>query len=330
VKPTQEDVARRANVSRALVSLVMRDAPNVSERSRRKVLKAADELGYRPNAFARSLASKRVRTIGVLVNDVTNPYFGALFASLADAATRAGYDILTAPGTRAAANETALVNTLLEHRVAGLALLSPLMRTAELRAITASSPTVVIGREVAIAGVDVVTTDEDAAARSVLAYLYELGHRDIAHITGGSNRPAADRAAAFRRAAADFGLHPRVIRGSFTEGGGQAGARQLLKEGALPTAIVAANDLIAVGAMGIFRSAGVIVPDDLSVVGYDDSQIARLDLVQLTSVQQSIDEFGSAAIATLVRRIEDPSRDRSVKRLATRLAVRKTVGPARR
>jgi DNA-binding LacI/PurR family transcriptional regulator len=211
-----------------------------------------------------------------------------------------------------------------------LALLSPLMRTAELRAITASSPTVVIGREVAIAGVDVVTTDEDAAARSVLAYLYELGHRDIAHITGGSNRPAADRAAAFRRAAADVGLHPRVFRGSFTEGGGQAGARQLLKEGALPTAIVAANDLIAVGAMGIFRSAGVIVPDDLSVVGYDDSQIARLDLVQLTSVQQSIDEFGSAAIATLVRRIEDPSRDRSVKRLATRLAVRKTVGPARR
>ena len=330
VRPTQEDVARRAEVSRALVSLVMRDAPNVSANSRRKVLDAAAELGYRPNAVARSLASKQVRTIGVLVNDVTNPYFGALFASLARAASQAGYDVLTAPGTRVASREASLVNTLLEHQVGGLALLSPLMRTSELRAITAAHPSVVVGREVEIDSVDVVTTDEKAAARLVIERLYGLGHRVIAHITGGSNKPARDRTSAFRRAMNEAGLLPRVVPGSFSDDGGRAGAEKLLAEGERPTAVVAANDLNAVGAMGVFRAAGLRVPRDISVIGYDDSQIARLDLVQLTSVRQAIEDFGSAAVETLLARIADPGRPRSVQRLGVRLVERSTVAPAPR
>lgn len=326
--PTQQDVARRAKVSRALVSLVMRDAANVSPASRRKVLRAAAELGYRPNAFARSLASKRIHTIGVLVNDVRNPYFGGLYAALAKAAYRAGYDILTAPGTRSASGEVGLVNTLLEHRVAGLALLSPLMPTKDLRSVTAAHPAVIVGREVSLPGVDVVTTDEDQAAMSVIARLHDLGHLDIAHITGGSNRPARDRAAAYRRAMKSFGLTPHEVSGSFTEEGGRAGAARLLAEGTVPTALVAANDLIAVGAIGALHAAGLRVPDDVSVVGYDDSQVAQLELVQLTSVHQPIDEFGEAAIATLVHRIESPDRERTVQRIATRLVSRRTVGPA--
>jgi DNA-binding LacI/PurR family transcriptional regulator len=308
----------------------MRDAPNVSAASRRKVRKAAAELGYRPNAVARSLASKHVRTLGVLVNDVRNPYFGALFASLAQAAAEAGYDILTAPGTRAPSSEGGLINTLLEHQVAGLALLSPLLGTSELRGIVQTHPTVVVGREVGIPGVDVVTTDELAAARTVVDRLLELGHTDIAHITGGGNRPARDRARAFRRAMTERGLEPRVVPGSFTEAGGRQGAERLLADGRCPTALVAANDLIAVGAMGVFRAAGIRVPEDLSVVGYDDSQIARLDLVRLTSVRQAIDQFGTAAVAALVARFADPTRAETVQRLGTVLVERATVGPARR
>ena len=327
--PTQEDVAKRANVSRALVSLVMRDSPKVSAERRTKVLQAAEELGYRPNAFARSLASKRVTTIGVLVNDVTNPYFGALYASLAKAADAAGYAVLTAPGTRQARREEALVNTLLEHRVAGLALLSPLMSGPALKAVCAASPTVVIGRETTINQVDVVTTDENQAAESVIRRLTELGHRDIAHINGGSNGPARDRASAYRKVMADFGLAPREINGAFTEKGGQLGAQALLASAQLPTAIMAANDLIAVGVMGVLRSAGLTIPDDISVVGYDNSQIAQLDLVQLTSVHQSIEQFGPAAIEALIRRIEDPDRLRSVRRIETRLVERTTLAAAR-
>lgn len=330
MRPTQEDVARRANVSRALVSLALRDAPNVSERSKRKVLRAAEELGYRPNAFARSLASKHVRTIGVLINDVTNPYFGGVYASFAAAAERAGFDLLVAPGIRSPAKEVSLVNTLLEHRVAGLALLSPLMSIKELRGITAASPCVVVGSEVSIAGVDVVTTDERQAATAAIQHLTRLGHRDIAHITGGSNRAARDRATAYRQTMKDFGLEPREIPGTFTDRGGQQGARALLELSSRPTAVIAANDLIAVGAMGVLRSAGLSVPEDVSVVGYDDSQIARLELIELTSVRQSVELFGTTAVEMLTDRIAGRQSGTVVRRIASELVERRTTARAPR
>ena len=327
--PTQEDVAKKARVSRALVSLVMRGSPNVSEQRRRRVLRAAEELGYRPNAYARSLASKRLHTVGVLINDVTNPYFGGVYSSLATAAEEAGFDLLVAPGTRSASKEVALVHTLLEHRVAGLALLSPLMPTKELRGLTSSWPTVLVGRDTSIAGVDVVTTDEHQAARLVLGHLIALGHRSIVHVTGGSNRPARDRAKAYRAVMRELGLEPREVAGTFTHEAGQEAAREIAAMTPLPTAVVAANDLIAVGAIGVFESLGLRVPDQISVVGYDDSQIARLDLVQLTSVCQGVDQFGSAAIELLVNRIDDRDTPRVVQRIETTLVQRRTTSPPR-
>jgi DNA-binding LacI/PurR family transcriptional regulator len=326
MRPTQVDVAARAGVSRALVSLVMREAPNVSAQSKRRVLRAAQELGYRPNAFARSLASKRVHTLGVLVNDVTNPYFGALYASLADAASAVGYDVLTAPGTRAPSKEIGLINTLLEHQVAGLVLLSPLIKTTQLRQLISSVPTVIVGRNMSSPGIDVVTTDEVQAARLVIGHLHGLGHTDITHISGGSNRPAVDRAAGYAHVMREFGLEPRIVPGSFTQRGGQLGIGRILAGRRNPTAIVAANDLCAVGAIGALNASGIRVPDDLSVSGYDDSQIAQLDLVKLTSVHQPIDQFGSVAVETLLRRIDDPELDGTVQRLATTLKVRATTG----
>jgi DNA-binding LacI/PurR family transcriptional regulator len=323
--PTQEDVAKKAKVSRALVSLVMRGSPNVSEQRRRRVLRAAEELGYRPNAYARSLASKRLHTIGVLINDVTNPYFGGVYSSFAAAAEEAGFDLLVAPGTRSAEKEAALVRTLLEHRVAGLALMSPMMPNKELRELTGSWPTVLIGRDTAIPGVDVVTSDEHQAARLVLGHLTGLGHRDIVHITGGANRSARDRAKGYREAMRELGLEPREVPGAFSHEAGQQAARRIVTMSPLPTAVVAANDLVAVGAMGVFESHGLHVPGDISVIGYDDSQIARLDLVRLTSVCQGIDQFGSAAVQLLVNRIADPHTPRVVQRLETTLIERSTT-----
>jgi DNA-binding LacI/PurR family transcriptional regulator len=327
--PTQEDVARKAKVSRALVSLVMRDAPNVSEVRRRRVLRAAEELGYRPNAYARSLASKRLDTIGVLINDVTNPYFGGVYSSLAAAAEGAGFDLLVAPGTRSATRESALVRTLLEHRVAGLALLSPLMPTSELRRLTTAWPTVLIGRDASIAGVDVVTTDERYAARSVLEHLTSLGHRDIVHITGGNNRAAQDRSRAYRDTMSELGLEPRQVVAAFTHAAGRRAGHEVAAMRPRPTAVVAANDLVAVGAMGAFQSLGLRVPEDVSVVGYDDSQIAQLDQVQLTSVRQPVDQFGDVAVSLLVQRIDEPGAERAVQRLETTLVERRTTSATR-
>jgi DNA-binding LacI/PurR family transcriptional regulator len=177
--------------------------------------------------------------------------------------------------------------------------------------------------------VDVVTTDEHQAARLVLAHLTRLGHRDIVHITGGSNRSAKDRAKAYRAVMGELGLEPREVTGTFSHEGGQGAARAIVELSPLPTAVVAANDLVAVGAMGVFESQGLHVPDDISVVGYDDSQIARLDLVQLTSVCQGVDRFGSAAIELLVKRIDDPETPRVVERIETTLIERRTSAPAR-
>ncbi len=325
--PTQEDVAKKAKVSRALVSLVMRGAPNVSEQRRRRVLRVAEELGYRPNAYARSLASKRLSTIGVLINDVTNPYFGGVYSSLAAAAEEAGFDLLVAPGTRSAEKEAPLIRTLLEHRVAGLALMSPMMPTKELRTLTASWPTVLIGRDASLPGVDVVTTDERQAVGLVLDHLTGLGHRDIVHVTGGANRSAKDRAKAYRAVMRERGLEPREVVGAFSHDAGQAAARKILEMSPRPTAVIAANDLVAVGAMGVFESSDVRVPDDISVVGYDDSQIARLDLVRLTSICQGVDQFGTAAMRLLVDRIEDTDRPRVVERIETTLVERRTTCP---
>ncbi len=327
-RPTQLDVARRAGVSRALVSLVMRGSNHVAPESRAKVLAAAEELGYRPNAYARSLAGRQNRTIGVLINDVSNPYFGGMYAYLAREAEGAGLDLLVAPGWRAPARESALLDTLLEHQVAGLLLLSPTMRESRLQAYCTASPTVVIGREISFSGVDVVTIDESLSARLVIDHLSGLGHERIAHITGGGdNRPALDRAAAYRRAMRARGLTPTVVPGYFAPDGGRAGAQELLRQGDLPTAIFAANDLVAVGAIGHLRSVGLRVPEDISVVGYDDSQIASLDIVGLTSVRQPLERFGELAIELLLERMAGRRQGTRIERIPPELVVRGTTAP---
>lgn len=330
MRPTQQDVADRAEVSRALVSLVMRGSESVSPESRARVLAAASALGYRPNAHARSLAKKEVRTVGVLINDMANPYFGGVYAALEVAAEQAGLDLLVAPGNRSGGREVTLVNTLLEHSVAGLALLSPVMSRDDLARLVAATPTVLVGREERLPGVDVVTIDERYAVRQVVDHLVGLGHRRIAHIDGGEeNRPSHDRTLAFVEAMTERGLEPVVVPGAFTPEGGAAGAEVLLRRTEPPTAIFAANDLAAVGAMGVFRGRGFDVPRDISVVGYDDSQIARLDLVRLTSVQQPIADFGARAVTMLGERVAGLRTRSRVERLVANLVVRDTTGPMR-
>lgn len=324
--PTQEDVARRAGVSRALVSLVMRDSPHVSPKRRKKVLKAAAELGYRPNAHARSLASKRVHTFGVLIHDVTNPYFAAVYTSVASAAEESGYDLLLAAGTASRAREATLVSTLFEHRIAGLVLLSPLMGPKTLRSLAQAVPVVVVGSGAPVAGIDGVTTDEEQAATEIVQHLAGLGHRDFVHVSGGNTRPGRARTAGFEAAMRAAGLLPVVLSGDFTVEAGREAGLAILDLPKRPTAVVAANDQVAVGVMGALRANGIKVPEDINIVGYDDSQIAALDLVDLTTVRQPVQQFGSAAIARLVERANNPDARAVVQRFPASLVVRGTTG----
>ena len=315
MRPTMDDVAQAAGVSRSLVSLVFQDSPKVAPPSRARVLEAAARLGYRPNALARSLASRQVRTFGVLLNDLSNPFFAEVYESIAAAAEVHGYDLLLGAGQRSPGHEEGVVASFLAHRVSGLILVSPRMSAPSIRELTQGLPTVVIGREVRLPHADAITSNDEAGVRSALEHLVALGHRDIAHISGGSGAGARDRRAAYQNAMSALGLAAsiRIVEADFTERAGAEALRTLLELPSLPTALLAANDMVAVGAMGALAAAGMRVPDDMSVVGYDNLALADLAMISLTSVEQPLAEFGRAATDLLIERL-DGGRTRRIHR----------------
>ncbi|HUA04557.1 MAG TPA: LacI family DNA-binding transcriptional regulator [Solirubrobacteraceae bacterium] len=328
--PTMEDVAREAGVSRALVSLVMRERPNVSEERRRRVLDAASRLGYRPNAMARSLASRRTKTVGVILDDLRNPFFAEIAGGVEELASEAGYQLLLAAGGRSSRRERAALGALLEHRVGGLILVSPRMPAGDIAAAAAEAPLVMVGRGLRNVDADVVLINEGHGTGLVLDHLIDLGHERIAHVDGGSGAGGPQRRSAYLRGMRVHGLgrHSLVIPGDFTEEAGVNAADELLAQRELPTAIFAANDMVAAGLLGGFDRAGVDVPGDVSIVGYDNISIAHLAHVSLTTVDQPRTEMGRLALELLLDRIEN-RRPNELRLIEPTLVVRSTTAPPR-
>jgi DNA-binding LacI/PurR family transcriptional regulator len=322
-----EDVAREAGVSRALVSLVMRDSPKVSEKRRTRVLAAAQRLGYRPNAMARGLASRRTRTIGVLLNDLRNPFFAEMMDGIFEAADELDYRLLIGTGRREAAGERRAVDAFFEHRADGLLLVSPRLPLAEILAIGRSTPTVAVARPLRDAHVDSVTNDDVAGARLAVRHLTELGHRRIAHIDGGRGAGAAARRRGYVREMERLGLEPHVVPGEFTDAAGVRAAERLLDGKTLPTAVFAANDLVAAGALDRFEDSGLRIPGDISIIGYDNTFLAALHHMSLTTIDQPRPEIGRLALMTLVERIDGVRSDAVHHRVEPSLVVRGTTGP---
>lgn len=306
--PTILDVAQAAGVSKSVVSRVLRGDAAVSETSRDAVLTATRSLGYRPNAVARSLVQRRTFTVGVLVSDLHNLFFAEVLDGINSVAGEEGYRMLIVTGERDPQHEQRALDSLLELRADGIILAGARLDPAAIKKVASLVPVAAIGIPVSDSRMDVIADDDVFGARLAVEHLASLGHRRIAHVDGGSGAGAAERRQGYAAAMRALGLSDfiQVASGEFTEDGGYTGASQLLREDGRPTAIFVANDLAALGAFNAIEEAGLRVPEDVSLMGYDNTALASLRHISLTTINQPRREIGETAMKALLRRIGRP------------------------
>jgi DNA-binding LacI/PurR family transcriptional regulator len=323
-RPRLDDVAMRAGVSPATASLVLRDQPGPSAATRQRVLEAAAELDYRADRSASLLARRRTHLLGVTM-DVSNPFHAELLEDIHVAAAERGFDIVVGPLTRVR-TEWQTARSLVDQRCEALVLLGPALARPELVELSRMLPLVVVGRRVRAPGVFVVRAADDHGVAAAVRHLAELGHRQIACVDGPPGAIATLRRRGFLRAmqrCAGTSAGYIVPGGDTEQAGIQAPLAGVVPK---PTAVVTFNDRCALGVIDQLRSTGLDVPGDVSVVGFDDSPIARLRTISLTTVSQEPTAMASACVAAAVAGIEDGPTRREVV-LEPRLIVRGTTGP---
>jgi LacI family transcriptional regulator len=323
-----KDVAKLAGVHTATASRALneRTASMVSEETVERVRQAADSLGYRVNLMARSLKTRRSHTIGMLVPDITNPLFPGMVRGAEDALHEAGYALVLADTDNDPEEERRHRDVMLERQVDGL-----LMATARRRdlaideLIESEIPFVLVNRTVDRGRVSAVIPDDHAGMALAVDHLYDLGHRMIAHVAGPSTTSSgARRSAGFLSAMSAFGLEPGPVAeaAGFTIEAGLAAAGPIFEAPLRPTAIVAANDLVAIGVLDAAAGLGLSCPADFSLVGFNDMSFIDRLTPPLTTVRIDQYALGLRAGRLLLALIEDPAASRETVMIAPELVVR--------
>ncbi len=328
---TLEEVAKRARVSTATVSRVLNGLEVVKDSTRRRVLQALEELNYHPNLHARTLAGGKSRTLGMVVSNVSNPFFLDVFRALDAAARRAGYDVLIEHTDYSVSQLTAGVRSLLGNRVAGLAIIVSEMAPSVVADVQSSGVPAVF-YDVGTPGPNTtnIRVRYELGMQRVVHYLYSLGHRRMAfvgHHAGLS--PLQVRKRVFVETVRQYGgdVEYKAVLNVDSPAGGMHAARELLFSPFKPTAIVCVNDYMAIGVLREVRAQGLAVPGDISVTGFDNIEFSEFTNPALTTLNIPRASIGQMAFDSLVRGVEAQSAPRDIL-LDPELVVRDSSGPA--
>ena len=319
-----EHVATRAGVSRALVSIVMRGVPGASDENRAAVMRAAEELSYRPDQRARLLGRGRSQTIGISFG-LHDENHGETVESLYQAVEGSGFDLILSPNAPTR-DEIRAAEALLDFRCETLVLIGPSLSRRELDELATRAAVIVVARSVASPHVDVVRTDDVLGARLAIEHLIEVGHKRIVHVHGGRIASAAERRAGYRATMRRAGLETRLVEGGRTEDDGWRAGAELLSADR-PTAVFAYNDQCAAGLVARLRSHGLHVPDDIAMVGFDNTRLAASPSLTLTTVAQDSDAIAKHVIERAVARAETPTAPAVKVVVPPHLVVRESSGP---
>jgi DNA-binding LacI/PurR family transcriptional regulator len=319
------DVASHVGVSRALVSMVFRGVAGPSEETRGRILRAAEQLGYHPDPSARLLRRRRSGQLGVIFS-MRQPFEVELAEALYVVAAKHGYDLTLGPLLPGRA-QGMVVQELLSRRCEAVILLESDGEKAPIVALAAQVPVVQVACSTGNADLDVVRSDDAKGVSQGVDHLVQLGHARITHIDGGRHPGAADRRRGYRTGMRRHGLaaHIDVIPGDYTEHSGAHAARELLVRSDPPTAVITGNDRCALGLLDAMVRHGLRVPEDMSVIGYDDSSVARLPFINLTTVRQDAPRLAELAIESVLERLDGGRREVSRIALTPELVIRGTT-----
>lgn len=330
-----KDVALEAGVSTATVSHVINQTKFVTEETRQKVLNAVEKLNFYPNAHARTLASGRSNIIGLLISDITNPFFPELVKSIEAEAFEQGFNIMLFNTNYDAGRAADYVRRLIELKVAGVALMTAELEPALIDELARKEVRVVFN-DLGIVSeyMSNIVLDYSAGIDEAVRHLVSLGHKRIAHISGSSRiRSGVIRRDAFIEAINRYlpeNQDNLIFEGDFRFESGRSAANEILSLDDLPTAIVVANDMMALGAMQELKSNGIKIPQEISIVGFDDIAFASLADPPLTTVCSPRVEIGRRAIEALITTIKIPHQQGMEIKIPTYLIVRESTAPPKK